>query len=55
VRDAVGAKSGEVVGKARQIGVTLVQAAKEGRAAMRDTELELRREHPVPPRVTRPR
>jgi hypothetical protein len=51
VRDVVGARGSEMVERARQIGVTLRVAAREGRAAMRDTERELRREHPLPARA----
>ena len=54
VRGTVGARSGEVVERARRLGATLRVAATEGRAAMRAAEAELRAEHPLPARaVTR--
>lgn len=46
VREAIGARGEEVVERARRVGTTIRVAASEGRAAMRDTERELRAEYP---------
>lgn len=51
VRSTFGAKGGDVVERARRLGATIKIAATEGRAAMRETEAELRAEHPLPPRA----
>lgn len=45
MREAVGARSTDLVDRARRFGGTMRAAAQEGRAAMREAERELREEH----------
>ncbi len=49
VRDVVGARGSAIVDRARSVGDNVVGAVREGRAAMRATEDELRAEYTRPP------
>jgi hypothetical protein len=49
IREAVGARGAAVVDRARAVGDTVVGAVREGRAAMRETEEQLREAYPPTP------
>jgi hypothetical protein len=49
VREVVGARGSAIVGRARAAGDTVIGAVREGRAAMRETEQELRDEFGATP------
>lgn len=53
VREVLGSRGSAVVGRVRTVGDTVVGAVREGRAAMRDTERDLRAEYADPPRLRR--
>lgn len=53
VREVVGARSAAVVDRVRGVGDTVVGAVREGRAAMRDTERDLRAEYAGPSHLRR--
>ena len=53
MREVVGARGTAIVDRARTVGDSVVGAVREGRAAMRETEQELRTEYAPPTRLRR--
>ena len=52
LREVVGARSSAIVDRARTVSDTVAGAVREGRAAMRETETDLRSQY-TPPRLRR--